>query len=140
MNVTKPTRFYPLFLAWLLTLFVGCRAEAPSVTPAEAAQRVAAGKALLIDVREPAEWEATGVAAPAYLLALSDLRGERREWKAFLAANKERELLLYCRSGNRSGQAANLLAQEGFKTVNVGGFAAWQKAGLPTRTAKEPRR
>ncbi|MBI5382435.1 MAG: rhodanese-like domain-containing protein [Opitutae bacterium] len=125
-------------LSWLG--LVGCaRGGAPvaTCTPAEAAQRVAAGQAVLVDVREPAEWAETGVAAPAQLLPLSDLTGERKLWKAFLEKNRERELLLYCRSGNRSGRAATLLAEEGFRTVNAGSFRAWSAAGLPTRKSTE---
>ena len=38
------------------------------ITPADAAKLVAAGKAVLVDVREPAEWAETGVATPAVLL------------------------------------------------------------------------
>ena len=55
-----------------------------------------------------------------------------------LADAKGKELLLYCRSGNRSGQAAALLAKEGFKTLNAGGFSEWQTAKLPTRKPDEP--
>ncbi len=102
------------------------------VAPAEAAQLVADGKAVLIDVREPDEW-ADGVAAPAELLAFSDLRGARRTWKPFLEKNRERELILYCLSGSRSSGAARLLATEGFRTANAGTISAWARAGLPVR-------
>ena len=102
------------------------------VTPTEAAQRVADGQALLVDVREPDEW-ADVVAAPAELLALSDLTGPRQAWKSFLEKNRDKELILYCRSGGRSGRAAQLLASEGFRTANAGGFSDWARAGLPVR-------
>lgn len=104
-----------------------------TITPQAAAERVAGGQAVLIDVREPAEWADSGVAEPAVLLSLSDLRGERTQWKKFLADHKDKELILYCRSGNRSGIAAGILAQEGFKVANAGGFKAWVAAGLPVR-------
>jgi len=102
----------------------------PSVDPAEAAQRVAAGTAVLIDVREPDEW-AGGVAEPALLCSLSDLRGGRAQWAAVLEANKDKELIVYCASGARSGVAASVLRKEGFNVVNAGGYAAWRAAGLP---------
>jgi rhodanese-related sulfurtransferase len=102
------------------------------VAPAEAAQLVADGKAVLIDVREPDEWT-DGVASPAALLALSDLTGPRRTWKPFLEKNRDKELILYCRSGGRSARAAQLLAAEGYHTANAGGFNDWARAGLPTR-------
>jgi rhodanese-related sulfurtransferase len=101
------------------------------LTPVEAAARLKAGDAVLIDVREADEWAETGVAEPAVLLALSDLRGARAQWKPFLEKNRDKTLLLYCRSGNRSGQAATLLAKEGLKTANAGAFKAWESAGLP---------
>jgi rhodanese-related sulfurtransferase len=102
------------------------------IAPAEAAKRVAEGGAVLIDVREPAEWE-SGVVENALLLPLSDLRGERLHWKAMLERHRDRELVLYCRSGNRSGIAASILSAEGFRVVNAGGFPDWQAAGQPTR-------
>lgn len=99
----------------------------------EVAERLKAGDAVLIDVREPNEWKSTGVAEPAVLLAMSDLRGSRVTWKPFLEKNRDKTLLLICRSGNRSGQVAAVLAKEGYKTINVGAFAAWKAAGLPVR-------
>ena len=108
-------------------------ADGNVIDPAEAAKRVAAGTAVLVDVREPAEWE-TGVVASAALLPLSDLKGDRKAWAPFLEANKGKEIILYCRSGNRAGQAAALLSAEGKATANAGGFSAWEAAGQPVRT------
>ena len=68
----------------------------PTLAPQEAEKRVASGTALLIDVREPAEW-VSGVAKPAVLLPLSDLTGGRSKWKPFLEQNRDKELLVYCR-------------------------------------------
>jgi rhodanese-related sulfurtransferase len=103
-----------------------------SVSAVEADARVKAGTAVLIDVREPDEW-AGGVAGPAQLCSLSDLRGARAQWKAILEANKDKELILYCASGARSGIAAGMLRKEGFHAVNAGGFGGWRSAGLPVR-------
>jgi len=89
-------------------------------------------------VREPKEWAETGVAAPATLLPLSDLNGDRKQWKEFLEKNRDKELILYCRTGSRSGRAAKLLAEEGYRTLNAGGFSHWQAAGLPTRKIDAP--
>jgi len=121
----------------LLSLFSSSGAGVRRVQPAEAAQLVRDKKALLVDVREPAEWSG-GVALPATLLALSDLTGARRDWKPFLDKNRDKELIFYCRSGARSGHAARLLASEGFRTANAGGFSDWQAAGLPIRKPIEP--
>jgi rhodanese-related sulfurtransferase len=102
------------------------------VNPEEAAQRISAGTAVLIDVREPSEW-ADGVAQPAVLLTLGDLRGERKNWKPFLEKNRGKELILYCASGVRSGMAASQLKSEGFSVANLGGFGRWVSASLPVR-------
>lgn len=104
----------------------------PGVGPAEAARAVAAGTAVVVDVREPDEW-AAGVAEPARLLPLSDLQGARREWGPFLAEQRERRLLLYCAAGGRSGLAASILRREGFAAENLGSFHRWRAAGLPVR-------
>ncbi|MEI6279480.1 MAG: rhodanese-like domain-containing protein [Verrucomicrobiae bacterium] len=122
-----------VIVAVLLVLVVARRLFAgPSLPPEEAEKRVATGAAVLIDVREPAEW-ASGVAKPAVLLPLSDLTGGRSQWKPFLEQNCDRELIVYCRSGGRSGIAAVILRGEGFKVSNAGSFDSWQSAGLPTR-------
>lgn len=104
----------------------------PSIGAAEAGERVASGAAVLVDVREPGEW-ASGVAAPALLLPLSDLRGSRTLWGPALEANRGKELILYCASGTRSGLAAAQLRREGFPVRNAGSFGGWRAAGLPVR-------
>jgi len=108
-------------------------AEVTTISPAEAAKRVAAGTAVLVDVREPSEWAESGVAAPAELLPTSDFNGDQKLWKPFLAANSSKELILYCRTGNRSGKIAAKLAKEGKAVANAGAFKDWAAAGLPVR-------
>jgi rhodanese-related sulfurtransferase len=113
-------------------------AEVATIAPAEAAKRVAEGKAVLVDVREPSEWAEAGVAAPAALLAKSEFdAGQIGEWKEFLAKTGDKEIILYCRSGKRSGTVAAALAAKGHKVANAGGFKDWQAAGLPTRAAAD---
>jgi len=133
MKLPRGLRTCLTLLALLVAGSAWAAGDPAVLTPAEAAKRVAAGTAVLVDVREPAEWE-TGVVATASLLPLSDLRGERKVWKPFLEANKDKEIILYCRTGNRSGQAAALLSAEGKKTANAGAFSAWEAAGQPVRT------
>lgn len=129
-----------LFLAVAaLALFAATRLLAGDfLDPAEAARRVEQGTAILIDVREPAEWADTGVAAPAVLLPLSDLRGERTLWKPFLEKTAGKELIIYCRSGARSATAVKILQAENHTVANAGGFKHWQSANLPIRQVKSP--
>ena len=122
-----------LLAALLLSTGLGCAAEISKIEPNAAAALIAEGKAVLVDVREPTEWAETGVVAVATLLAKSDFDGAQTNWKPFLEKNKERQIILYCRSGNRSGIVAKALAEKGFKVANAGGFKAWAAAGQPVR-------
>jgi len=104
--------------------------SAPRQAPLACAHRVRSGEAFLVDVREPGEW-ADGVARHARLLAFSDLTGARTQWSQFLAEAKDREILLYCASGARSGFAARVLTAEGLKAANTGGLGDWAGSGWP---------
>ena len=104
----------------------------PRIRPTDAAAQVAAGTAVLVDVRNPDEWR-SGCAAPAALMSLSDLQGDRREWRPFLEKNKDKLIILYCASGMRSGAAAGILRKEGYRVANLGGFRRWSQAGLPVK-------
>jgi rhodanese-related sulfurtransferase len=130
-----------LILSCLLVSFLVARAaEVAKITPADAARLVAAGQAVLVDVREPTEWTETGVAAPAVLLAKSAFDAEQAGgWKTFLAKSGDKEIILYCRSGRRSGAVAEALAGLGYKVANAGGFRDWRDAGLPVRAVPPPK-
>jgi len=105
----------------------------PVMSSPEAAAAVETGIAVLVDVREPAEWNG-GVAGVAVLLPLSDLRGPRKRWTPFLEKNRSKRIVLYCKSGMRSGMAASILKAEGFEAANMGTFSNWHANGLPVRT------
>jgi len=107
-------------------------ADVAKISPADAAQLVARGSAVLIDVREPAEWAETGVVTGAVLLPKSDFDGEQKLWKDFLAKTADKQLILYCRSGKRAGVVGAALAGKGHQVANAGGFKDWQDAGQPT--------
>lgn len=84
--------------------------------------------AQIVDVREPAEWAATGVPVGAVLISLGQLQ-ERAEGE--LA--KDKPVYVICNSGNRSRVGAQTLIDLGYGEVyNVdGGIQAWLAAGLP---------
>lgn len=125
-------------LAGLLFSATAFAAEAPRIAPKDAARLVAEGKAVLVDCREPAEWKDSGVAAPAVLLSKSDFDGDQKQWKAFLARNAGKQVLVYCRSGSRSGAVAAALAAKGISAANAGSLKGWTDAGLPVRAADAP--
>jgi rhodanese-related sulfurtransferase len=79
------------------------------------------------------------VAGPASLLAKSDFDGTQASWKPFLQAAAGKQIIIYCRSGNRAGIIGAALAAQGYNVANAGAFTAWEAAGLPVRkTATAP--
>ena len=121
------------FAGLFLITSVAVAADVPKVSPANAAKRVAEGRAVLVDVREAAEWKESGVAAPAVLLAKSAFDADQKEWKDFLASVGDKEVIVYCRTGRRSEAVAGALAATGIKVANSGGMKDWADAGLPVR-------
>ncbi|AOS44143.1 molybdopterin biosynthesis protein MoeB [Lacunisphaera limnophila] len=118
-----------LILAGAFVAWTFWRAR-PEILPEALHAALKAGTAVLVDVREPAEWTA-GTAKQAALLPLSDLRGPRSQWRTFLEKNRDKELLLYCQSGARSAVASALLRREGFTARNAGSLASLDRAGWP---------
>lgn len=82
----------------------------------------------LVDVREPHEFTGElGHVPGSRLVPLATVLDAARDWP------RADELVLICRSGNRSGRAAAALAAAGFTRVMnlAGGMLAWNAAGLP---------
>ena len=96
-----------------------------TITVEELKKRLDAGEHVnLVDVREPnenAEFNIGGI-----LLPLGEIRNMQTDSIDNL---KDEEVILYCRSGNRSGIAAQILEQMGFKSPKnlIGGMLAWQQ-------------
>ena len=99
-----------------------------TITVQEAAQQFADG-AFLLDVRTQEEWNQSHVEG-AVLIPLAQLAARSAELPA------DRDVLIICRSGNRSGQARDLLRNAGFdRTTSIGGgINAWIAKGLPVVT------
>lgn len=104
------------------------------MTPKEAKELVDAGKAILVDVREEEELRESGTAEGSLWMPMSKMADEHPDWERFKASlPKEKKIILFCRSGARSGRLAGILQCEGFDTENLGGFSAWVSAGLPVK-------
>jgi rhodanese-related sulfurtransferase len=96
-----------------------------TITVAELKAKIDAGEKLnLLDVREPHENAAFNIGGQ--LLPLGLVQALQIDEIEHL---KDETVYIYCRSGNRSGQACLMLAPCGFKdVVNVtGGMLAWQE-------------
>lgn len=83
---------------------------------------------VILDVREDSEYK-QGHIANAVHIPLGQLAKRLTELDKY----RERPLIAYCRTGNRSNNAAQLLHKHGFTTVHnlAGGIVAWQNANLP---------
>jgi phage shock protein E len=100
------------------------------ISPEEAAVLAKAG-AVLIDVREPDEFEAIHALGARHVSrGLLELDIEE------LVPDATTPILTYCGGGSRSALAADMLQKMGYTNVQsvAGGFRAWQAAGLPTET------
>ena len=100
---------------------------ADSLTPADFVARLAAAPGPVVDVRTPDEY-AGGHLAGADNLDL--MAPDFRERAAGLPTGGP--VYLYCRSGNRSGQAAVVLRELGYEAYNVGGYEELADAGFAT--------
>jgi len=93
----------------------------PEIAPHELAARFAAGeRPLLLDVREPREWEMARIEG-ARLVPLGTLAG------AIPSLDREAEIVVMCKSGVRSANAARQLRDAGFRRVLnlAGGIKRW---------------
>ena len=96
----------------------------PEVEVDEAHARVEAG-AVVLDVREPDEWRA-GRVEGALWIPMGDVAARQHE------VPDDRQLVVICRSGGRSGKVVEALVGAGYDAVNLaGGMKAWQASGYP---------
>lgn len=115
-------------MACLLALGVttGCMGSGStsyqSISPEEAKARMGDAGAVVIDVREPAEYK-EGHIPGARLLPLGTIDGKTA---AAVIPDKGTEVLVYCRSGVRSRKGAEKLAALGYENVSeFGGILQW---------------
>jgi rhodanese-related sulfurtransferase len=81
---------------------------------------------LLIDVREQSEYDA-GHIPGITLIPIGEIANRLTE------IPKDKTVIVSCQSGGRSKQVASFLQEQGYTNIHdlQGGFAAWQRAGLP---------
>lgn len=87
-----------------------------------------AGRAVLIDIREPEE-HATGVAAGARLLPMRQLSQRLHE----IPTRADQQVLLICNTQNRSSATLRTLRERGYAHVRYvnGGMSEWARRGWP---------
>lgn len=112
----------PRHLAWLsLLLLAGCLKG--TITGPAARELVASGKAVLVDVRTPVEYGMDHLEG-----AVNVPLGELEARLPTFPAAKDQDVILYCRSGHRSADAAKVLAGAGFTRVHdLGSIVNWKQ-------------
>ena len=147
LNTPQILRLVPIAILLIGMMLAGCTAApevetlpAPAenspantweeISVAEAEARYSAG-AFMLDVRQPEEWEEIHIPG-ATLIPLGELSQRLGELP------KDQEIVVYCRSGNRSKSGAEILAKTGFSGVTsmAGGITQWSTAGYPTESGK----
>ncbi|HEY8465312.1 MAG TPA: molybdopterin-synthase adenylyltransferase MoeB [Solirubrobacterales bacterium] len=101
----------------------------------EAAREEIASGAELIDVREQHEWDDAHLEGAKHV-PQAELAGKIEE----LVPERDKRIVLYCRTDNRSARQADILEQMGYRNVAVikGGITAWTEAGLPVVATLTP--
>ena len=103
---------------------------APTSLPAQTVAALAAEGATLIDVRRTYEFEA-GHIAGASNIEMNELSSRSDE------VPRDRPVVFYCRTGNRSGMAAEAFRQAGYDAHNLeGGITAWDSEGRALEPAE----
>ena len=96
------------------------------IAPADYQARFGAGADhLLLDVRTPEEFN-SGHIAGAVNISIDELAQRLNE------VPQDKPVVLYCRSGNRSNQAAQILDRAGYTEIyDLGGIVNWAQQGYP---------
>lgn len=132
-------RFFTIFIAIVMAIFAlqACgqseeesSTEDTRITAAEFQDQIDKQPGVVIDVRTQDEYNQGHVASVDYNLDL--LNGDFES--SLDSLDKDKTYYLYCRTGNRSGQAADLMKQNGFENVyNIGGFQDLVDAGIESK-------
>jgi len=118
----------PLVLVAMLALLASCSVQPQATSPEEAYEMIRQQEVVVLDVRTQEEYNSSHI-PDALLIPLSELESRLDE------LNPSDYILVYCRSGPRSEEAANILVANGFIHVYnmVGGIERWQDEGFSVK-------
>jgi len=106
------------------------KSDDTNLTVEEFKEKFREGEGVVIDVRTKDEYNAGHLAMTdaQYDIINGDFQDKLPE------LDKDKTYYLYCRSGNRSGQAAKMMKNQGFENVyNIGGYSRLAAGGLETK-------
>jgi rhodanese-related sulfurtransferase len=110
------------------------------IDPYQAQAMLDRGEAIVVDVRERVEVEASGVVPGALTIPVGQIlaKGDPASPEHEPALTPEMPVILYCGSGKRSAVAGKALVDLGYRKVfNLGGLKDWANAGLPIEDVQE---
>ncbi len=121
INIT----FFAAIFAFIMS---SCNAQ-NKISADEFEQKMKENNTILVDVRTPQEF------AEAHLKGAVNIDIYAPDFATRMnQLDKSNTILLYCQSGNRSGQAASELAESGFAAIYdlKDGIGEWKRKGKPT--------
>jgi rhodanese-related sulfurtransferase len=113
-------------------MVAAANAVVPAITAADAAKLVETSSAVLVDVRDGTELQASGKAKGALAIPRGSLesRADTESPNHNPALRKDRPVILYCAGGGRAALAGKTLSEMGYTDVrNLGGFKDWVAGG-----------
>ena len=118
--------------------------ETPILNAPEAAEKVASGQIVLLDIRSPEEWQETGIAEGAWPVSMHT-QDFPKHLQAILSQLQPEQIALICATGGRSAYIAEVLEKNGVvgvADVSEGMFGngqspGWAARGLPVISMDE---
>jgi rhodanese-related sulfurtransferase len=107
-------------------------AAVPRITAAQAREMIGKGNALVVDVRDAPEVQASGKVTGAVNVSrgMLEFRADPESPYHDKAFDKGKTIILYCASGGRSALSGKVLKEMGYNQVfNLGAFKDWAESG-----------
>jgi rhodanese-related sulfurtransferase len=104
----------------------------PTISPQDAKALIERGQALVVDVRDGTEVQATGKIQGARHVSrgMLEFRADPDSPAHDKAFDRDKTMIIYCASGGRAALAGKTLRDMGYKDVrNLGGFKGWVDSG-----------
>lgn len=116
-------------------MMAAANAVVPKITADEARKLIASENALVVDVRDAPEVQASGKVKGAINISrgMLEFRADADTPYHNAELRKDRPVILYCASGGRSALSGKMLKDMGYEKVyNLGGFKDWAENGGET--------
>lgn len=116
-------------------MMAAANASVPKITPDEARRMIAESGALVVDVRDAPEVQASGKVKGAVNISrgMLEFRADPDTPYHNAEFRKDRPIILYCASGGRSALSGKVLMDMGYEDVhNLGAFKDWAESGGET--------